>query len=96
MARIPQEEIDRLQREVSVQRLAEARGVKLRRSGQELVGLCPFHRGHRSEPANQSRQKPVALSGSLQRGRRRNRVGDARRESASVMRWSCSERIIFP
>jgi len=44
MARIPQAEIDRLQREVSVQRLAEARGVKLRRSGQELIGLCPFHK----------------------------------------------------
>jgi len=44
MARIPQEEIDRLQREVSVQRLAEARGVKLRRSGHELLGLCPFHK----------------------------------------------------
>jgi DNA primase catalytic core len=27
-----------------VQRLAEARGIKLRRSGKELIGLCPFHR----------------------------------------------------
>jgi DNA primase len=43
MARIPEEEIERLKREVSVERLAEARGVKLRRSGKELLGLCPFH-----------------------------------------------------
>ena len=44
MARIPEEEIERLKQEVSVQRLAEARGVKLRRSGKELLGLCPFHK----------------------------------------------------
>jgi DNA primase catalytic core len=43
MARIPEEEIGRLKREISVERLAEARGVKLRRSGKELLGLCPFH-----------------------------------------------------
>jgi DNA primase len=43
MARIPEEEVGRLKREVSVERLAEARGVKLRRSGKELLGLCPFH-----------------------------------------------------
>jgi DNA primase len=27
----------------SIQRLAEARGIKLVRSGKELIGLCPFH-----------------------------------------------------
>ena len=43
MARIPEQEIERLKREISVQRLAEARGVKLTRSGKELIGLCPFH-----------------------------------------------------
>jgi DNA primase catalytic core len=43
MARIPEQEIERLKREVSVQRLAEARGIKLTRSGKELIGLCPFH-----------------------------------------------------
>jgi DNA primase catalytic core len=40
----PREEIDRLKRDISVQRLAEARGIKLRRSGKELIGLCPFHK----------------------------------------------------
>jgi DNA primase catalytic core len=43
MARIPQQEINRLQREISVQRLAEVRGIKLKRSGREYMGLCPFH-----------------------------------------------------
>jgi DNA primase catalytic core len=43
MARIPAAELERLKAEVSVQRLAEARGVKLRRHGADLIGLCPFH-----------------------------------------------------
>jgi DNA primase catalytic core len=43
MARIPEDEVERLKREVSVQRLAEARGIKLRRLGADLHGLCPFH-----------------------------------------------------
>jgi DNA primase len=43
MARIPDEEIERLKREVSVQRLAEGRGIKLRGQGDNLLGLCPFH-----------------------------------------------------
>ncbi len=43
MARIPEEELQRLKGEVSVERLAEARGVKLARHGPDLLGLCPFH-----------------------------------------------------
>ena len=46
MARIPDEEIERLKREVSIERLAEARGVKLKRHGADLIGLCPFHEDH--------------------------------------------------
>src|SRR5271157_5867300 len=46
MARIPEEEIGRLKREVSIERLAEARGVKLKRHGADLIGLCPFHEDH--------------------------------------------------
>jgi DNA primase len=46
MARIPENEIERLKREVSVQRLAEARGVQLKRHGADLIGLCPFHDDH--------------------------------------------------
>ena len=43
MGRRDDPEVERLKREVSIQRLAEARGIKLHRSGKELIGLCPFH-----------------------------------------------------
>ncbi|MBL9025018.1 MAG: hypothetical protein JNL21_22670, partial [Myxococcales bacterium] len=43
MARVPEHEIERLKKEISVVRLAEARGVSLARSGDNLLGLCPFH-----------------------------------------------------
>src|SRR5579875_2289601 len=43
MARIPEHEVERLKREISVQRLAEARGIKLVRHGADLIGKCPFH-----------------------------------------------------
>ena len=43
MARIPGEVVERLKAEVSVQRLAEARGVELKRHGADLHGRCPFH-----------------------------------------------------
>ena len=43
MARIPEAEVERLKKEISVQRLAEARGIKLTRQGANLVGKCPFH-----------------------------------------------------
>ena len=46
MARIPDEEIKRLKREVSLERLVETHGVKLKRRGADLVGLCPFHEDH--------------------------------------------------
>jgi DNA primase len=46
MARIPEGEIERLKREISIERLAEARGVELKRHGADLIGLCPFHEDH--------------------------------------------------
>ncbi|MBW1809160.1 MAG: toprim domain-containing protein [Deltaproteobacteria bacterium] len=46
MARIPEEELERLKREISVQRLAEGRGVNFTRHGADLIGLCPFHDDH--------------------------------------------------
>jgi DNA primase catalytic core len=46
MARIPESEIERLKREVSLERLAEARGVELKRHGADFIGLCPFHDDH--------------------------------------------------
>jgi DNA primase catalytic core len=46
MPHVPEELKERLKREVSIQRLAEARGIKLTRKGKSLMGLCPFHDDH--------------------------------------------------
>ncbi len=43
MARIPENEIERLKNEVSVQRLIEAAGIELKKTGKDLTGQCPFH-----------------------------------------------------
>lgn len=43
MARVPDEELERLKREVSVRRLAEGRGIAFKQHGADLIGLCPFH-----------------------------------------------------
>jgi len=43
MARIPVEVVERLKTQVSVQRLAEARGVAFTKHGADLIGRCPFH-----------------------------------------------------
>ncbi len=43
MARIPAHLIERLKEEISVQRLAEARGVVFTAHGADLIGRCPFH-----------------------------------------------------
>ena len=46
MPHVPAELKERLKREVSIQRLAEARGIQLTRTGKNLMGLCPFHDDH--------------------------------------------------
>lgn len=46
MARIPQEEIDRIKHEVRLEELVRARGVELKPYGANLLGLCPFHDDH--------------------------------------------------
>ncbi|MGH8178554.1 MAG: CHC2 zinc finger domain-containing protein [Steroidobacter sp.] len=43
MARIPAEELERLKQTISLDRLAEARGIELKRHGADLIGRCPFH-----------------------------------------------------
>ena len=43
MARIPDEVIERLKKEVDLAALVEGRGVELSRAGGDLVGRCPFH-----------------------------------------------------
>jgi DNA primase len=43
MARILENDIERLKSEVSVERLVESAGVVLKKSGKDRVGTCPFH-----------------------------------------------------
>ena len=44
MARIPEDEINRIKTDVPLRELVEGQGIKLKRHGQnDLVGLCPFH-----------------------------------------------------
>jgi DNA primase len=43
MARIPDDEIERLKRDIPLERLATAQGIALARHGADLIGLCPFH-----------------------------------------------------
>ena len=45
MARIPDSELERLKNEVRVQRLVEASGVELKRSGKDMLGRCLLHEG---------------------------------------------------
>ncbi len=43
MPRIPEPEIERLKNEVSVERLVQASGIELKKSGKDWLGRCPFH-----------------------------------------------------
>lgn len=43
MARIPDDELERLKREVSILRLVEDAGITLTRHGKDWMGRCPFH-----------------------------------------------------
>jgi len=43
MARIPEQEIERIKREADLVALVQAAGVELRRHGANLVGRCPLH-----------------------------------------------------
>jgi DNA primase catalytic core len=43
MARIPDEELERIKRETDLVALVQAAGVELRRHGANVVGRCPFH-----------------------------------------------------
>jgi DNA primase len=43
MPHIPEAEIERLKSEVSVERLVQASGIELKKSGKDWLGRCPFH-----------------------------------------------------
>jgi len=46
MARIPDDTLNRLKNDISLQRLAEGQGITLKKHGKDLLGLCPFHDDH--------------------------------------------------
>jgi DNA primase catalytic core len=46
MARIPEEELERLKREVSLLDRVRAAGIELQRHGANWLGRCPFHEDH--------------------------------------------------
>ncbi|MCC7387824.1 MAG: hypothetical protein IT431_03560 [Phycisphaerales bacterium] len=46
MARIPDDELERLKREVSLLDRVRAAGIELRRHGANWLGRCPFHDDH--------------------------------------------------
>ena len=79
MARVPEAELERLKAEVSVQRLAEARGVELRRHGADLIGLCPFHEDHEPSLVISPSEEPLALPGGVPGGGIGGGLGDAGR-----------------
>ena len=91
MPYVPPELKARIKREISVQRLAEARGIKLRRSGKELIGLCPFHQDTKSQPQHRSGEKRLALQRCVRRRRRRDRVGEAGRGHQLYARGGTAE-----
>ena len=43
MAKIPESEIERLKTEISLERVVEGAGVKLKKRGADRIGHCPFH-----------------------------------------------------
>ena len=89
MARLPDEVVERIKREISVERLAEARGIKLRRSGKELIGLCPFHKDTNPSLNIDPVKNVWRCKGACGR-RRGDRLGDAsRRNELPVTRSKC-------
>jgi len=43
MARIPNNELDRIKRNISLLRLIESQGYEIKRQGKDYVTRCPFH-----------------------------------------------------
>jgi len=43
VARVPDDIVEQMKQEISIVRLVEARGIKLRIVGKNRMGLCPFH-----------------------------------------------------
>ena len=79
MARIPDEQIERLKQDVSLQRLAEGDGgdTQTPRCGPNRA--VPVPRRPRSQPGHQPEDQPLALFGRLPGRRLGDRLGDESR-----------------
>ena len=80
MARIPDEEIERLKREVPLERLVRGFGVELKRHGADLLGPLPVPRRPQAVAGGHAGNESVALPGRVQGRRLGHRLGheDAR------------------
>jgi len=92
MARVPEEEIERLKKEISLERLVAARGIELTKTGANLVGLCPFHLDEKTPnlvvtpeknvfhcfACNASGSRPVGAARARRRRVSRNAEGEPR------------------
>ena len=77
MARIPDEEIERLKKEVDLAELVIRSGVALKKAGGDLVGCCPFHDDDTPSLVVTPIEGPLALHGGLPDRRLGDRLGDA-------------------
>ena len=78
MARIQSEELERMKAEISLERLAEAKGVKLKKHGENLLGLCPFHDDREPSLVITPSKNLWHFLGACQTGGDGDRLGDAR------------------
>jgi hypothetical protein len=91
MARIPDAELERLKHDISLERLATARGIVLKPSGKNLMGLCPFHDDHEPSLSINPAQNLWHCFG-CQQGGTRSRVpgagvNDALGKSMGINSW---------
>lgn len=62
MARIPEAELERLKREVSLVRLIESQRHELKKRGKNWVMCCVFH--DESTPSRQSPRRKISITAS--------------------------------
>ena len=79
MARIAEAEIERLKREISVERLATAKGREAQGARQGPGGPVPLPRRSHAVAGGDAGGEPLALPGGVPGGRLVDRLGDARR-----------------
>ena len=77
MARIPDEEIERLKKEVDLAELVIRSGVALKKAGGDLVGCCPFHDDDTPSLVVTPTKGLWHCMGACQVGRVGHRLGDA-------------------